>query len=104
MPPEEEESRPLKKDADHVMKWIEAELRKVVEQNKEISVAPVVARRLTNFEYQNTMRDLLGFELELSKDLPNDPVKPYHFNNTAEMMLIGPDQLVRYKGGQLAKL
>ena len=43
------------------------------------------------------MRDLLGFELELSKDLPNDPVKPYHFNNTAEMMLIGPDQLVRYK-------
>ena len=97
MPPEEEESRPLKKDADHVIKWIEAELRKVVEQNKEISVPPVVARRLTNFEYQNTMRDLLGFELELSKDLPNDPVKPYHFNNTAEMMLIGPDQLVRYK-------
>ena len=48
MPPEEEESRPLKKDADHVIKWIEAELRKVVEQNKEISVAPVVARRLTN--------------------------------------------------------
>ena len=40
MPPEEEESRPLKKNVDHVIKWIEAELRKVVEQNKEISVPP----------------------------------------------------------------
>ena len=42
------------------------------------------------------MRDLLGFELELIKDLPQDPVKPYHFNNTAEFMLLGPEQLDRY--------
>ena len=40
---------------------------------------------------------LLGFELELAKDLPVDPDKPYHFNNTAEFMMVGPDQLVRYK-------
>ena len=62
----------------------------------KVAVA-TTTRRLTNFEYQNTMRDLLGFELELIKDLPVDPDKPYHFNNTAEMMMIGPDQLVRYK-------
>ena len=35
------------------------------------------------------MRDLLGFDLKLSEDLPADPIKPYHFNNNAGMMMIG---------------
>ena len=52
-----------------------------------------LARRLTNFEYENTVRDLLGFELKLIDDLPKDPVKPYHFNNTAEFMQTWPDRL-----------
>lgn len=54
------------------------------------------ARRLTNFEYENTMRDLLGVGLALKANLPEDPVKPYHFNNSAEFMLVGPEQIDRY--------
>ena len=54
------------------------------------------ARRLTNFEYENTMRDLLGFRLKLSDNLPKDPLKPYAFNNTAELMRTGPENLDRY--------
>jgi hypothetical protein len=95
MPPEEED-QPSAADRAAVVKWIESGLRDYVNQESKITVA-TTTRRLTNFEYQNTMRDLLGFELELIKDLPVDPEKPYHFNNTADMMLIGPAQLVRYK-------
>ena len=54
------------------------------------------ARRLTNFEYENTIRDLIGFRLKLTDNLPKDPEKPYHFNNTAEFMLLGPEQVDRY--------
>jgi hypothetical protein len=54
-------------------------------------------RRLANFEYQNTARDLLGFELKLIDNLPEDPVKPYAFNNSAEFMLMGMEQIGRYK-------
>jgi mono/diheme cytochrome c family protein len=54
------------------------------------------ARRLTNVEYQNTMRDLLGMDLSLAEQLPNDPAKPYHFNNTAGLMLMGPEQFDHY--------
>lgn len=95
MPPDDE---PQPSDAERaaVAGWIEGGLRAYVEKATQVEVA-TTTRRLTNFEYQNTMRDLLGFELELAKDLPIDPEKPYHFNNTAGMMLIGPDQLVRYK-------
>jgi hypothetical protein len=42
------------------------------------------------------MRDLLGVDLDLIQDLPKDPLKPYHFNNTAEFMLLGPEQIDRY--------
>ena len=58
-------------------------------------MAPQV-RRLTNFEYENTIRDLIGFRLKLTDNLPKDPEKPYHFNNTAEFMLLGPEQVDRY--------
>lgn len=54
------------------------------------------ARRLTNFEYQNTLSDLVGFDVNVIEDLPKDPVAPYQFNNTAEFMRIGPEQIDRY--------
>jgi hypothetical protein len=96
MPPEEEENQPSAEDRAAIITWIESGLRDYVTKASKVALV-TTTRRLTNFEYQNTMRDLLGFELELAKDLPVDPDKPYHFNNTAEFMMIGPDQLVRYK-------
>ena len=95
MPPEDE-AQPNEAERMVIADWINRGLHDYVKNANEVAVA-TTTRRLTNFEYQNTMRDLLGFELELTKDLPVDPDKPYHFNNTAEMMMIGPDQLVRYK-------
>ena len=95
MPPEDEK-QPSETKRMFIADWINSGLHDYVKKASEVEVA-TTTRRLTNFEYQNTMRDLLGFELELAKDLPVDPDKPYHFNNTAKMMMIGPDQLVRYK-------
>ena len=56
MPPEEEKSRPAKTEVLVGTQWIEADLRKAVAQANEDSIAPQ-ARRLTNFEYENTIRD-----------------------------------------------
>ncbi|NNC88668.1 MAG: DUF1592 domain-containing protein, partial [Akkermansiaceae bacterium] len=94
MPPEDE-PQPSGEDRAAVMKWIDGALREYVKKASKAAPVPT-ARRLTNFEYQNTMRDLLGFELELIKNLPEDPEKPYHFNNSAKFMLIGPEQIDRY--------
>lgn len=93
MPPEDE---PQPNDADRtaVVRWIEAGLRQAVETAQGV---PFATRRLTNFEYQNTIRDLVGFELKLIESLAKDPVKPYRFNNTADLMQIGPEQFDRYR-------
>jgi hypothetical protein len=95
MPPEGE-GQPSLADRQAVIEWIDADLRSYITKASQIAKAPTT-RRLTNFEYQNTMRDLLGFELKLIQNLPQDPVKPYKFNNTAQFMLMGPEQIDRYK-------
>ncbi|MCE9518237.1 MAG: DUF1587 domain-containing protein [Verrucomicrobia bacterium] len=94
MPPEDEK-QPDEKMRETVVQWIENGLHANLAKATRDAGAPT-ARRLTNFEYENTMRDLLGFRLKLIDKLPEDPVKPYHFNNTAEFMLIGPEQIDRY--------
>ncbi|MEI6233660.1 MAG: DUF1592 domain-containing protein [Planctomycetota bacterium] len=94
MPPEDE-PQPDATKRKAVGKWIESNLRKnVAKSDPEATVA--TARRLTNFEYENTMRDLLGFRLKLAENLPEDPTKPYEFNNSAEFMRMGMEQMDRY--------
>ena len=96
MPPEDE-PQPTAAERQAVVEWIEAGLRSQTAKADEEKPAPT-ARRLTNFEYQNTMRDLLGIDLKLIDDLPKDPDKPYTTNNRAEFMLLGPEQIERYLG------
>jgi mono/diheme cytochrome c family protein len=97
MPPEDEAKQPTAAERATIVQWLRTGLAQQEQQASEKpSVAAPTARRLTNFEYQNTMRDLLGFELNLAERLPKDPVKPYHFNNTAELMLMGPEQFDLY--------
>lgn len=95
MPPEEEK-QPKEAERQAIAKWIDGGLREYVAEASNVKAMPTV-RRLTNVEYQNTINDLLGFELDLIKNLPEDPLKPYHFNNTAHFMMIGPEQMDRYK-------
>ena len=95
MPPEKSRQPPAKARR-LVVAWIDKAMRKSVKTESPASTEPMT-RRLTNFEYQNTMRDLLGFELQLIDNLPEDPLKPYKFNNSAKFMLMGMEQLDRYK-------
>ena len=94
MPPIDE-PQPKKAEVQAVIKWIESGMRDYVKQ-ASVQHAEPTTRRLTNVEYQNTLRDLIGFELDVIEDLPRDPDKPYEFNNTAELMRMGPEQIDRY--------
>lgn len=94
MPPDDE-PQPEVKDRQAITAWIDQSIKDAAKQSQEKS-HDTIARRLTNFEYENTMRDLLGVDLDLAEKLPKDPVKPYEFNNSAELMRLGPEQLVHY--------
>ena len=94
MPPEEE-AQPDEAQRKAVIQWINRALETHAAKTGE-ETSPTTVRRLTNFEYQNTLRDLLGVDLDVIEQLPQDPYKPYRFNNTAEFMLLGPEQIDRY--------
>jgi len=94
MPPIDE-PQPKPSEVKAVSRWIESRMRGYIKKASQEAPEPKI-RRLTNVEYQNTLSDLLGFELDLHDDLAPDPEHHYHFNNTAELMRIGPEQLNRY--------
>lgn len=94
MPPIDE-PQPKRAETQAVMDWIESGMRDYVKEASAVQAKPK-ARRLTNVEYQNTLNELLGFELDIIGDLPEDPELHYGFNNTAELMRMGPEQLDRY--------
>jgi len=94
MPPEDVE-QPAADRRRAVVDWIEHELLQAAETLP--APQPPLARRLTNFEYGNTLRDLIGFELDVLENLPEDPIERYAFNNNAEVMLLGPELMDRYR-------
>jgi hypothetical protein len=94
MPPAKE-PQPKAAETKAAMDWIESGMRDYIKKASQEAPEPKT-RRLTNVEYENTLSELLGFELAIIDDLSEDPEHHYHFNNTAELMRIGPEQLDRY--------
>lgn len=56
----------------------------------------VVLRRLNRVEYQNTMQDLLGLEMDYARDLPPDAVSADGFRNNGLSLQMSSLQLEYY--------
>ncbi|MEO7143394.1 MAG: DUF1592 domain-containing protein [Bryobacteraceae bacterium] len=75
--------------------WIQA-LR--AEQIKASAGDPgeVLARRLSNAEYNYTIRDLTGQDLQVTREFPVDPANPAGFDNSGESLTMSPALLNKY--------
>ena len=56
----------------------------------------VLARRLSNAEYNYTIRDLTGFDMEPTKEFPVDPANTAGFDNSGESLSMSPALLNKY--------
>ncbi len=56
----------------------------------------VLARRLSNAEYNYTIRDLTGVDIQPAKEFPVDPANPEGFDNTGESLSMSPSLLNKY--------
>jgi hypothetical protein len=83
MPPEDK-PRPPEQDANTAMKWIRGQVD-AIELARRAKEGRVVLRRLNRAEYANTMRDLLGVEVDLADLLPPD-TSTNGFDNNAELL------------------
>ena len=56
----------------------------------------VVMRRLNRLEYQNTMADLLGIDMDYARDLPPDAISSDGFTNNGQSLQMSAIQLEYY--------
>jgi hypothetical protein len=57
---------------------------------------PVLARRLSNSEYNYTIRDLTGVDLQPTREFPVDPANTAGFDNSGETLTMSPALLNKY--------
>jgi Protein of unknown function (DUF1592)/Protein of unknown function (DUF1588)/Protein of unknown function (DUF1587)/Protein of unknown function (DUF1595)/Protein of unknown function (DUF1585) len=56
----------------------------------------VLARRLSNAEYDYTIRDLTGQDMQVAKEFPVDPANQAGFDNSGESLTMSPALLNKY--------
>jgi mono/diheme cytochrome c family protein len=86
--------RPATATVAALTRWIEAEFARA---DKLIKPDPgrVTARRLNRAEYNNTVRDLLGVDVEPASDFPQDD-SAHGFDNIADALSLSPTLLEKY--------
>ena len=57
---------------------------------------PVLARRLSNAEYDHTVRDLTGVDIRPTREFPVDPANEAGFDNSAESLTMSPALAKKY--------
>ncbi|MCA9071316.1 MAG: DUF1587 domain-containing protein, partial [Planctomycetaceae bacterium] len=94
MPPKDA-TQPTKAERRLLVDWLTRSIQAAA-ATKRYAKGRIVTRRLTRYEYQNTMRDLLGVKLDYAKDLPPEPTSPDGFLNNGAQLEMSPLQLEAY--------
>jgi hypothetical protein len=95
MPPEESKLQPTAKERAAAIEWIR-ELRSLEAERNAGDPGPVLARRLSNAEYDNSIRDLTGFDMRPTREFPVDPANQSGFDNSGESLAMSPALLKKY--------
>lgn len=77
------------------LNWVGKSLDYVANENSG-DPGPVTMRRLTNAEYDYTIRDLTGHDFSLAKDFQADGGGGEGFSNTGDVLFVSPQQLEKY--------
>lgn len=85
MPPEDADKQPTRVERQAVVDALTASLREAVEAKRSTGGRNVL-RRLTAYEYNNTLRDLLHLDLRYATDLPPEGTAKEGFKNNSSVL------------------
>ncbi len=94
MPPKPMPSPPAA-EAQKVIDWVAA-VRAAEIKKTAGDPGVVLARRLSNAEYDYTIRDLTGQDMQVAKEFPVDPANQAGFDNSGESLTMSPALLNKY--------
>ena len=94
MPPRQMK-QPSDEARQHVIDWIQATW-KVEARKNDGDPGIVLARRLSNAEYNYSIRDLTGVDIRPAREFPVDPANVAGFDNSGESLTMSPALLNKY--------
>src|SRR5688572_7621165 len=95
MPPPASPAQPTPEERQAVVSWVDA-MRKAEARRTAGDPGLVLARRLSNAEFNNTIRDLTGQDLRPAREFPVDPANQSGFDNSGESLAMSPWLLTKY--------
>lgn len=93
MPPKDE-TRPPKKDTETAIKWIGSQLT-LEGDRRHASQGRTQRRRLNRIEFENSLRDLLGANIQVAAQLPEDGTS-HGFSTVDEALTLSGVQVEKY--------
>ncbi len=87
--------QPPEASRQQVIDWIRAMRAAEAERNAG-DPGVVLTRRLSNAEYNYTIRDLTGVDMQPTREFPVDPANPAGFDNSGESLATSPALLKKY--------
>ncbi len=93
MPPQDEET-PSPDERQQIAAWLDKQVNHF-DCNAVDHPGRVTVHRLNRVEYDNTIRDLLGVDMNLSANFPSDDVG-YGFDNIGDVLNVSPLLMERY--------
>ena len=94
MPPEDQ-PQPDEQQRRLLTSWIRENLQRVIGERQGMT-SRAVLRRLTRYEYNNTLQDLLGIRFDFARDLPPESASADGFRNNGATLGISPLQIEYY--------
>src|SRR5438046_6088364 len=95
MPPPEAKDSPTTEKRQQILEWITAAHRNEASKHAG-DPGEVLARRLSNSEYDYTIRDLTGVDIRPTREFPVDPANTAGFDNSGESLAMSPTLLKKY--------
>ncbi len=95
MPPDDAKRQPSADKRQRVVSWI-TDFRDFSVRQGAGDPGIVLARRLSNAEYNYTIRDLTGVDIQPANEFPVDPANQAGFDNSGESLAMSPFLLKKY--------
>ncbi len=95
MPPRKAKLQPPDESRREMVVWLR-QIRQQEAKRNAGDPGPVPPRRLSNAEYDHTIRDLTGIDIRPAQEFPVDPANEAGFDNSAESLTLSPALLNKY--------
>jgi len=95
MPPKKAKLYPPPEARQAIVAWLQA-VRDYESSHNAGDPGVVLARRLNNAEYNYTIRDLTGVDIQPTREFPDDPSSSAGFDNSGESLVMSSSLLNKY--------